>query len=171
MKKCVKCKKLISKINFNNDKNSKDKLQNYCKPCHSIASKKWYEKVKKNPEKYEKLKVKQVEFARKRRKENLEHIKNIQKKYIRKLKIETLNAYSNGKIECVCCNEKMIEFLNIDHIFNDGKEERDKMLNKNFYVFLKRKGYPNKERYQILCYNCNFTKQAYGICPHKRSSN
>lgn len=72
---------------------------------------------------------------------------------------------------CKCCGETEPTFLAIDHIFNDGAEERrppnmkggNTLLNK-----LENEGYP-QDRYQLLCHNCNFAKRL-GACPHKRAA-
>lgn len=68
---------------------------------------------------------------------------------------------------CRCCGETDIRFLAIDHVNNDGAYERRelKLTSFKFYYYLKRVGYP-RDRYQLLCHNCNMTKQFYGACPH-----
>lgn len=35
-----------------------------------------------------------------------------------------------------------------------------------FYVHLKKIGFP-KDRYRLLCYNCNMSRGRYGYCPHQ----
>jgi hypothetical protein len=71
---------------------------------------------------------------------------------------------------CVCCGEDNIAFLAIDHILDDGKQER-KALNVGggyrFYRILLSRGCP-KDRYQVLCHNCNWAKHIEGTCPHKK---
>lgn len=92
------------------------------------------------------------------------------------LKIETLMAY--GGI-CKCCHESKIEFLTIDHIDGNGAEHRRSLgldygsdektvAGHNFYRILKQQGYP-KDNYQVLCFNCNYAKHVYGVCPHRNS--
>lgn len=92
-------------------------------------------------------------------------------KYREKLKLETYNRYSKGKIRCACCGEKTVEFLSIDHVNNNGKQER-KLYGRgggySFYLKLRELKYP--EGYQVLCHNCNQAKQHYGKCPHKTKS-
>jgi hypothetical protein len=82
------------------------------------------------------------------------------------IKEKTIVEYG-GK--CVCCGETTQVFLTIDHIGEDGADER-RQINRgagyNFYYWLKKQGYP-KENYQILCFNCNFAKHTLGICPHQ----
>lgn len=74
----------------------------------------------------------------------------------RKLKIDVINGYG-GK--CIICGETEIYFLTIDHINNNGAEERRKIGKSTnvLYRRLRRKGYP-KEDYQLLCVNCNCSK-------------
>ena len=82
------------------------------------------------------------------------------------LKREVMAAYGG---RCVCCGEDRIEFLAIDHIFNDGGSRRrngDDQAGGNFYRRLKREGFP-KGRLQVLCHNCNAAKGYYGYCPHE----
>lgn len=58
---------------------------------------------------------------------------------------------------CQECKEDRIEKLTIDHIGDDGAEQR-KLLNcgtgAKFYRYLKRNDYPELGL-QVLCYNCN----------------
>jgi hypothetical protein len=80
-------------------------------------------------------------------------------------KIETLAAYGN---KCICCGEAASIFLTIDHINDNGAEERRQLNNPGghrFYRLLKKQGYP-KDNYQILCFNCNHAKHVLGKCPH-----
>lgn len=82
---------------------------------------------------------------------------------VKRLTIETYGG------ECVCCGENTLEFLTIDHIDGNGAEERHNLNmggGHQFYHWLKKQGYP-KGNYQVLCFNCNFAKHAYGKCPHQ----
>ncbi len=82
-----------------------------------------------------------------------------------KLREQVLEAYGGV---CKCCGESTPEFLAIDHIFNDGKEQR-KTISSGFatYIWLKKQGFP-QDRFQLLCHNCNWGKRLYGVCPHQR---
>ena len=87
-----------------------------------------------------------------------------------KLKIEVLTHYST-KPYPVCANPfhkhlpndpflTNIWSLTIDHINNDGAEERRRIGRKfgyAFYSWLKKHNYP--EGYQDLCMNCQFQKR------------
>ena len=86
--------------------------------------------------------------------------------------------------KCECCGESRHAFLSLDHRFNDGAEELKRLRR-----FSKRKrgigngisstavwrhaikmGFP-KDRYRLLCYNCNVGRHRNhlnpGICPHE----
>jgi 5-methylcytosine-specific restriction endonuclease McrA len=71
---------------------------------------------------------------------------------------------------CVCCNEDREEFLTIDHI--NGRTCEDfspggkKLVGKPLWIRLKKMGWP-KENIQLLCWNCNYAKGIYGLCPHQ----
>ena len=82
-------------------------------------------------------------------------------------KIKLINHYSNGKMECICCGVKEIQFLTLDHINGGGAEHRriaDKGAGSDFYAWLLRNKLPGG--IQVLCYNCNCAKNINGICPH-----
>jgi hypothetical protein len=83
------------------------------------------------------------------------------------------SAYGN---RCICCGETRHIFLCLDHINNDGAVERRALgisntrsgnADKVYYKVI-RDGFP-KDRYQLLCHNCNWAK-SHGGCPHKESS-
>ena len=110
-------------------------------------------------------KVKIYEFQKEWRKREVVKTRKANE-YI-KLRQSIIDAYGG---ECVCCKETEIKFLAIDHIHNDGAEERrtKKLTGKNMYKYLQKNNYP-KDRYQLLCHNCNMAKGFYGICPHQES--
>ena len=76
--------------------------------------------------------------------------------------------------KCSCCNEAEPLFLSIDHINNDGYLERKRNSKGNVNLgvigrlqLIKDQGIP-RDKYQILCMNCNTGKHRNnGICPHK----
>lgn len=87
-----------------------------------------------------------------------------------KLRYEILSHYSNGTPICKCCGENEFKFLSIDHVFNDGAEERKRIGNNvQLLYWIKRNNFP-PDRYQVLCYNCNLAKGFYGSCPHKNNA-
>lgn len=86
-------------------------------------------------------------------------------RHARKRRDEAFAAYG-GPI-CVCCGETIQEFLQIDHVNNDGNVQR-KMYpeSRNLCAWLKKRGYP--PGYQVLCANCNLAKARCGVCPHEK---
>jgi len=88
-----------------------------------------------------------------------------QQKYIRRMRLATLDAY--GGPVCKCCGDKNEEFLTIDHIDGRGAEHRRtiKRGGHSFYLWLKQNGFP--KGFRVLCMNCNFSLGMRGYCPHK----
>lgn len=116
----------------------------------------------------EKFKEKSKEW----RKNNPEKRKELARRKYQKLKRDIIGHYSNNTFKCACCGENEYLFLCIDHINNDGGEQR-KRLNKGIntgtspskiYQWLRVNKYP--DTVQVLCHNCNWGKR-YGTCPHK----
>ena len=75
-----------------------------------------------------------------------------------------------GGYKCACCGETEQMFLSIDHIDNNGAEERKSGLyagsGYSFYRWLRKTGFPSG--YQVLCMNCNVGKHKNGgVCPHQ----
>jgi len=90
------------------------------------------------------------------------------REYGRRLRHEVLMHYGNGHPACACCGEDNVVFLCLDHINNDGKQDRQKWgPGVGFYLMLKRQGFPG--HLQILCYNCNMGRALLGRCPHHPS--
>ena len=80
-------------------------------------------------------------------------------------RVKVFEAYGGRK--CACCEETEPSFLSIDHINNDGHIERKQgITGYRLYRMLVKLGFP-KDRYQILCFNCNSAKKILGICPHQ----
>lgn len=78
--------------------------------------------------------------------------------YNQNLKYEVLLHYSTtGELSCQC-GEKRPETLTLDHIHNNGGEDRKKNGQSSYglYLRLRKAGYP--EGYQTLCRNCNWMK-------------
>lgn|SRR3990167_2632035 len=125
---------------------------------------------------------------------NKEHIKAYQNKWYKKrtpktrkehylrdknrrdsIRNDVLIFYSGNPPYCVCCGEKEVLFLALDHINNDGAKHRKELkTSKNvasghrIYKWAKDNNYP--PIFQILCHNCNFGKwRNKGICPHKQN--
>jgi hypothetical protein len=84
-------------------------------------------------------------------------------------KMEVIEAYG-GK--CACCGEQEPLFLTIDHIHDNGANERreNKRVGDKMHRWLRRQGFP-KDDFQLLCFNCNFAKHVLGQCPHQLNQN
>lgn len=80
----------------------------------------------------------------------------------RAAKLEGIAAYG-GK--CACCEEARIEFLTLDHVHGRAREPY-RITGQKAWARLKAHGWP-KDNYQLLCFNCNCAKGAYGHCPHQ----
>lgn len=109
--------------------------------------------------------TKNREYYNKHKEEKREYKKQYELN-TRKLVIE---AY--GSI-CVCCNEDKQQFLCIDHINNDGAKHRKELNIRagfRFYRWLIKNNYP-KDKFQLLCHNCNMVKHIYGKCLHGQFS-
>jgi hypothetical protein len=94
------------------------------------------------------------------------------KKHLQKVKSAIIAAYG-GK--CQCCGDSQPIFLSIDHIHNDGHLDKYangwRYLGAALYSRILKEGCP-KDRYQLLCWNCNCGKRVnQGICPHKENEN
>lgn len=88
---------------------------------------------------------------------------------MQKRRLQILRHYSGGKPRCYCCGDETVECLTIDHINNDGKEDRKvRGIGNVLYYAIIREGFPPGLR--IACYSCNIarSKDPQGICPHQR---
>lgn len=83
---------------------------------------------------------------------------------IRHFRRELLEAYGHA---CECCGESRFEFLALDHRHGGGEEERRQFTSRDkYYRHIRDLGYP-KDKYRLLCHNCNQSIGAYGYCPHQ----
>ncbi len=90
---------------------------------------------------------------------NAEKVREAQIQYRKTLKLEALARYGTACSECGFDNPLA---LCIDHIDDNGAEERRALGGQNyagwnFYLSLRQRGWP--EGYQTLCANCNLIKQ------------
>ncbi len=64
---------------------------------------------------------------------------------------------------CIICQEDKIERLSMDYKNNDGAKQRRQYKYKTgaaFYRWLIKNNFPNNLGLQVLCFNCNYSKQA-----------
>lgn len=140
-KKCTKCKTIKDVLLFSfikDDRFGKKYISSKCRECVKLQTYSWRSR---NPDKN----------------------KAIARRSRDKLKEEVYSHYGvGGKTACVICGFDDIRALCIDHINNNGAEERRSLGSKYFagaifHRSLKRKNYP--PGYQILCANCNQIKE------------
>lgn len=85
-------------------------------------------------------------------------------KQVRRLRV--IDYYSKGTRRCNCCGETQLQFMQIDHINNDGYKNRKLIKQSNIENWILKNNYP--EGFQILCANCNFGRRINkGVCPHQ----
>ena len=138
MKKCSRCKIEKENNNFGIDKHMRCGLNSWCNKCKSeYAKEMWHKK----PEEY----------------------RERQRKYNFNRRQKILNAYGN---KCTCCGEDTPEFLELDHKNKDGTKHRKQLGTLNIYPNVIKEGYP-KDKYQLLCANCNHSLGSKGYCPHQ----
>lgn len=135
---CSKCGAEKSRLDFGNDKGTRDKLNVWCKDCVILCNHKYRASIG---------------YKIKKDKKELQ------------LKSNAVARYG-GK--CQCCGEWRLSFLNIDHEFNDGAVYRKQNLSgRHLYVWLEKNNYPLNLGFRVLCWNCNCGRMVNkGICPH-----
>lgn len=94
--------------------------------------------------------------------ENKEHKSEEQRIRLLKYKTFVVEAYG-GK--CSCCGEKEIGFLTVEHLAKNGDAHRK--VRGNFYHYLVRNNFPDKDILSILCMNCNWIERNGRVCPHR----
>lgn len=88
------------------------------------------------------------------------------KRFQTDLRTDMLSALGDA---CACCGETTREFLQFNHINNDGAAHRRVVgLGQLALVAARKDGFP-KDKYNILCANCNSLSWRTE-CPHKRKN-
>lgn len=110
------------------------------------------------------LKEKQREACAKWRKKNRKSIRDRDLRRNSELKLDVLSFYGPNKaLKCSWpgCEVTDIDMLTLDHVYNDGAEDRKKYTHSRggvaFYRRLKNSGYPLG--FQTLCWNHQWKKQ------------
>lgn len=152
MIRCRKCKTDKPTEAFAKNRSYKTGYQHWCKVCY----KQWDKDHPRRREGYNaKWRKRRIHIAR--------------AGYIRKnrrLRAQALDAI--GQKSCACCGEFRATMLDIDHKFNDGKQDRD-LRGGSMGVFRHIARCGNLDgRYQVLCCNCNHSKRRNnGTCEHE----
>lgn len=165
IKFCIGCRRNKSVDEFSPNSGHKDGLQSRCNLCR----RKKYVPVNRKRRRF--LYNHDEDYRKRSRAAAEKYRRNNRKKYLEasrkrksRIRLEVIRKYGN---KCRCCGETQIEFLTIDHILNDGALERHRRGGtSSIYIRLYSKPV-DRRRYQVLCFNCNCSKGAYGYCPHK----
>ena len=145
--RCVRCEKDLPLSDFYIDNRRKFKHGSYCKFCTSIVSKNAYLKKLDHYKKVDK------DYYSK----NSDRITQYYRERDAKLRLEAMHILMDNP-ECKC-GVKDIRVLAIDHINNNGKEDRRKGT-LNIYRKIISLGREQATReYQIMCHNCNWLKE------------
>jgi hypothetical protein len=101
------------------------------------------------------------------RNDNKEKLTADKRDYWNNIRNEVIDAYGGN---CQCCGESDKRFLTLEHVYgrkNHGRSATGKRITgKKAMAEVKRLGFP-KDKFQILCFNCNCAKGIYGKCPHQ----
>ncbi len=77
-----------------------------------------------------------------------------------------MTAYGTTPPTCACCGHDRLAHLSLDHVHGDGHKDRDRAFKGGLdYRSLFHAGFPDKDRYQVLCHNCNMEKGTKDRCP------
>lgn len=160
---------------FNKRARSPDGHNSYCKDCNTGYQRRWYAANKaKKAATQQRWAAANREHVNARKRElyaqSPESARAKTRRYILRVKAEMVAEYGG---ECECCGEREHAFLALHHRFGDGGEERRQLRAEGrnpggtqFYAVLRRRGWP-KDRYGLLCHNCNGAVAWYGRCPHQ----
>ncbi len=77
--------------------------------------------------------------------------------YARSVKVQCLDQY--GK---TCpCGEQDKDVLTLDHVNDDGADHRRETNTRglNFYIYLRKNGFPSNPPLKVLCLNCQYKKR------------
>ena len=89
---------------------------------------------------------------------NRERRRLTSRKSLRKLRIEVLTYYGNGRLACIKCGFEDERTLSVDHIVaRKHHPEQGGSTGTSLYRWLRSQGYPLG--YQTLCMNCNWIKR------------
>lgn len=149
-KRCTRCKqtKEATSAFFNRSKSSADGFYNECRACRTqirqlrrTQSKDRWQRIKHDPG-------------------------NLRREGRIRIREEMVAAYGG---RCTCCGEAREPFLTLDHIGGRDNHNHPWGLTRggtSIYPQLKQMGWP-KDRYRLLCMNCNWAKRGGRECPHE----
>ena len=144
--------------NFGKDAKTFDGMRSQCRPCVANAKLSHYQRTRSEQ------RARQLVYQQKNRERLYAYNASWQRKRNAALRSEMLEAYGSA---CACCGERQPLFLDLGHIENDGAAHRREVGNNTQVMLqLRAKNWP-RERFQLLCCNCNQGKARNGgVCPH-----
>ena len=72
-----------------------------------------------------------------------------------------------NKCSCEKCNINDIDSLSIDHIHGGGIQEKKVVRGLKYLKHLNKLSIEElRNNYQLLCYNCNYSKGFFNVCGH-----
>ena len=157
-KTCPSCGDDLPLDRFGVVKSRPDGRAAYCKECRRAKDRERYSDPAKR--------AKHLAYMKSQYEKNRPHKLAQAKRYRDELRDAALLAYSHGAPPmCQCCGDTHREFLEIDHVENNGAEHR-REVGSTIQVlrWLRKNNYPSG--FQLLCRNCNHAKWVYGSCPH-----
>jgi hypothetical protein len=103
--------------------------------------------------------AKQLLRCRRYRDRNPERVALTSRRTNQKSRLAVLAHYGGGRLACLQCGEMDLDVLALDHINDDGAEERKALAvsSSRFFRRLIRLDFP--PGYQTLCHNCNIRKE------------
>lgn len=168
-KACARCEKTKSKDEFRKHPATSDGLDRLCKSCMSayhqsdtikkyLLQKKLSGKQKIILDKYRKSRSCQISGRRRQTREVFLHPIRLAEANMRSELRRKVHDIMGGK--CLVCAEDRSERLCIDHVNDDGAQER-LSTSGNFRCIATKivRGGEWKGKYQLLCFNCNRRKQ------------
>lgn len=103
-----------------------------------------------------------------KKKYNPELFKRIKKECYQRKKRELRSQLINGMGgKCSCCGEKEPVFLCLDHVKGGGRKDYKKRGHLVIYRRVIKEKFP-KDKYRLLCWNCNPAFWILGLCPHQK---
>lgn len=146
MKTCGRCRQAKSLAEFT--PSARLRSGTWCNPCMAVSNKARWHHLKQN-----------ADYTASRR-------ADLRRNY----QMRKLDAIRLLGSACRCCDETRPQFLQIDHINNDGAEHRRALgTGGGSHVVLYSQIREGKTSgLQLLCANCNWGKARNGgICPHE----
>jgi hypothetical protein len=139
-----------------------DGLRSKCRECEAAVEKAHYWRT------HTQQREQQLAYQRANRDRLYAYNAKWQRTRNKALRAELIAAYGGA---CACCGEREPNFLDLDHVHNNGAEHRREVGNNTQVMLaLKRAGWP-KDDYQLLCCNCNQGKARNGgVCPHAKKA-